>query len=118
MDNKLRDLAAKSLTLYDNKGNPRIVLSADTHKGIPKMTMIDKHGHERIAITIEDHPLICILNSDGSTAVGMAEDSEAGGSMAINDCNGKRAIELAADGPCGRCVIVFSENGVSMDSLP
>lgn len=118
MDDKQKDLTARSLTLLDEKGNPRIFLSADSHQGIPKITMLDKHGQERIAITIEDHPMICILNRDGSTATGMVGTLKSGGSMAVNDSDGKRAIELAADGSFGRCVLVFGENGASTASLP
>lgn len=121
MKDHVGDITARRLTIVDDKGNPRIILSTEnstSYNDIPRITMRDKNGHERITITIEDHPLICITHTDGSTAVGLAEVSGEGGSLAINDHTGKRAIELAANGPYGRCVIVFDENHKSVGSVP
>lgn len=121
MSDKISHLTAKSLTIVDKKGDPRIILSGEYSSeidGIPRITMLDKNGHERITITVEDHPLICISNADGSTAVGIVGIEGEGGGVAINCHKGKRAIDLSASGPCGRCVTVFDESGVSIGSVP
>ena len=120
MKDNLGDITAKSITLVDKKGKPRIILTGDYAEvdDIPRITMLDNKGRERITITIEDHPLICISNTDGSTAVGMNESPGKGGGIGINCGKGKRAIDLSANGPYGRCVIVFDENGMSVGSVP
>ncbi len=121
MDGEFDHIVAKGLTIVDSKGHQRISMSFhQSSKGeeYPCISLFDKRGCQRIAITIEDHPIISICHEDGSGAVGMAGTPDEGGAIGVNDSNGKRAVEISAGGTFGRCVIVFGEDGVSTGSLP